>query len=116
MPFIADSSGMRIDGDVAITEMVHYFNDETEHGKLFINYPMVEAAKYLLSTPSTSDDLKTVKCKGPHCPNTDCPERSTCPPVKDFKSLAAKIAPHRQDMTKITWSEYSGCKNHFVNA
>jgi hypothetical protein len=33
--------------DQTIEEMLNYFNDETENGKLFISYPMVEAIKHL---------------------------------------------------------------------
>ncbi len=33
--------------DQKIAEMLRYFNDETENGKLFISYPMVEAIKHL---------------------------------------------------------------------
>lgn len=29
-----------------IGEMLEYFNDETENGKLYINYPMVESVFY----------------------------------------------------------------------
>ncbi len=33
--------------DDALAEMLERFNNETEHGKLFISYPMVEALKHL---------------------------------------------------------------------
>ena len=29
-----------------IEELLHYFNDETDKGKLYINYPMVESIRY----------------------------------------------------------------------
>ena len=116
MPLYDDDSGNRIDGDKAIMDMLQYFNDETNYGKLFINYPMVESVKYLFANPNTPSELITVKCKGPHCPNINCVERSICPPVRVFKKLAAEIAPHRQDMTKISWIEWQDIFNHHIQA
>ncbi len=34
-----------------IVEMLEFFNDETENGKLYINYPMVESLKYTKELP-----------------------------------------------------------------
>ena len=34
-----------------IEEMLEFFNDETENGKLYINYPMVESLKYTKELP-----------------------------------------------------------------
>lgn len=34
-----------------IAEMLAYFNEETEHGKLYINYPMVESILYTKKLP-----------------------------------------------------------------
>ncbi len=34
-----------------IVEMLKFFNDETENGKLYINYPMVESLKYTKELP-----------------------------------------------------------------
>jgi len=34
-----------------INLMLHYFNESTENGKLYINYPMVESFKHLKSNP-----------------------------------------------------------------
>lgn len=33
--------------------MLDYFNEETEHGKLYINYPMVESIRYTKELPDT---------------------------------------------------------------
>lgn len=33
----------KVDKDIILEKMLHYFNDETENGKLFINYPMLES-------------------------------------------------------------------------
>ncbi|MCD8386842.1 MAG: hypothetical protein LUD17_08120 [Bacteroidales bacterium] len=34
-----------------LKEMLEYFNEETENGKLYINYPMVESIRYVKSLP-----------------------------------------------------------------
>lgn len=34
-----------------IEEMLHYFSDETENGKLYINYPMVDSIRYTRELP-----------------------------------------------------------------
>lgn len=34
-----------------LTEMLEYFDDETDNGKLYINYPMVESLKYTKEMP-----------------------------------------------------------------
>ncbi len=37
-----------------VKEMLEYFNDETENGKLYINYPMVEAIRYTKELPDAN--------------------------------------------------------------
>lgn len=34
-----------------ICEMINFFDNETEHGKLYINYPMIESIKHFKSIP-----------------------------------------------------------------
>ena len=60
--------------DEKITEMLEYFNNETEKGKLYISYPMVEALKDSLQDPSdriltspvsSSDYKELVHGRGP---------------------------------------------------
>lgn len=36
-----------------LDEMLDFFNDETERGKLYINYPMIETLKYTKEMPDT---------------------------------------------------------------
>lgn len=57
-----------------ILEMLEVFNDETENGKLYINYPMLEAIRYTKKLPDEQYITYTVS-------RTDC-----C--VKGFKNLA----------------------------
>lgn len=34
--------------------MLDYFSDETENGKLYINYPMIESLKYTKEIPDAN--------------------------------------------------------------
>jgi hypothetical protein len=37
--------------NACITKMLEYFNDETDEGKLYINYPMIESIRYVKKLP-----------------------------------------------------------------
>lgn len=37
--------------DKKILKMARFFNNETEHGKLYINYPMIESLKHFTALP-----------------------------------------------------------------
>ncbi len=39
--------------NIILDEMLEYFSDETENGKLYINYPMVESLKYTKELPDS---------------------------------------------------------------
>lgn len=50
-----------------LEQMLRFFNEETEHGKLYINYPMVEAIRYTKTLPDAKYHTYTIecdKCKG----------------------------------------------------
>jgi len=47
--------------DEKLNELLNFFNEETEKGKLYISYPMVEALKHIENF-DTFEELK-VKCK-----------------------------------------------------
>ena len=52
-------------GDIAtknaqIQELLEYFNEETENGKLFISYPMIESIQYTKELPDASFHTYTV--------------------------------------------------------
>ena len=50
--------------DEAITEMLDIFDDETDMGKLYISYPMVEAIYHLTSLPDKGYNELTVDLNG----------------------------------------------------
>lgn len=59
-----------------LVEMLQYFNEETENGKLYINYPMVESIVYTKQLPDEQFDDYVVS-------REDC---------RHFKGLAAKFS------------------------
>ncbi|MBQ6307036.1 MAG: hypothetical protein IJK78_10755 [Bacteroidales bacterium] len=59
-----------------LMEMLQYFNEETENGKLYINYPMVESIIYTVQLPDERFDDYVVS-------REDC---------RHFKELAAKFS------------------------
>lgn len=59
-----------------LNKMLEFFNEETENGKLFVNYPMVESIRYTKKLPDASYDDYVVS-------------REQC---KEFKSLASSFS------------------------
>ena len=49
--------------DKKIRKMLEFFNNETEHGKLYINYPMIESFKHFKSLPDFDFNNYTVTRK-----------------------------------------------------
>lgn len=109
MPLLDD--GSRIDGDLALQNMLDFFDNASENGKLLISYPMVEAIKHLSAEPASKENVVTSKCKGPHCPNLECEhrfDRDACPPMrKYYKSLVNNLFPHRIIIDNIPRQEWA---------
>ena len=63
-----------------ISEMLKLFCDETDSGKLYINYPMLEAIRYTKELPDSHYDEYTVS-------RTDCQK-------KGFKALAQQFSAY----------------------
>lgn len=61
-----------------IKEMLDFFNDETQNGKLYISYPMVEAIRYTKTLPDSNFHEYTIK-------------RDEC---KNFKHLASRFSSY----------------------
>lgn len=66
-----------------ISEMLELFDDETENGKLFINYPMVEAIRYTKNLPDAECCNYTVSRE--QCQNASFKELAD--EFSDYKSL-----------------------------
>jgi len=63
-----------------IEEMLDMFSDETDNGKLYINYPMIESIRYTKKLPDSSFQSYTISRE--ECQN------------KNFKSIAAGFSEY----------------------
>lgn len=114
--------------DVKIQEMLSFFNNETEHGMLYISYPMVEALRHYHDMAS----FKTlaVKCKrGTTLENTHCPYKDDCEDIDDclkephyktlFKSQCLPELFHLSSRNHDLWKElvlaHTSKANYIVN-
>lgn len=66
-----------------LEEMLDKFNDETDNGRLYINYPMVEAIRYTKNLPDK--DYWTYVVSKKEC--TDSSFKSIADSFSDYKSL-----------------------------
>lgn len=71
-----------------ISKMVEFFDNETENGKLYINYPMLESFKHFKEIPD--NDFNSYKVSTKEC--------------LTYKELIGKISiiPHYNDITEET--------------
>ena len=73
------------DGDRKLKDMINLFDNETNNGKLYISYPMVEALRHIVNY-DTFHNL-TVKCKGNNCPYQDnCDVEDECKNEPHYKT------------------------------
>ena len=89
-----------------IKEMLSFFDNETEEGKLYISYPMVEAIRHYEDMDSFKN--LTVKCKKKNCPFIDECEDKDCLNEPHYKHLS--VTGKRQlwdtnSYTKNVWQE-----------
>lgn len=74
-----------------LNEMLEYFNDETENGKLYINYPMIESIKYHKELPDANFLNYTV-------PRIDCKQfKNIAHEFSYYKSLEYILVSHNQN-------------------
>lgn len=108
--------------DDEIREMLSFFNDETDGGKLYISYPMVEAIRHFKDIESFKS--LTVKCKGANCPYIEeCEDKDNCLKEPHYKKYS--VTDSRPQLSNINsydntvWKELISahiCKaNYIVN-
>lgn len=104
--------------DEQVAEMLDFFNNETENGKLFVSYPMVEAIRHYKDKESFKDLV--VKCKRANCPNiANCKYAKECldePRYKTFVPADSNLTITKLD-TPEKWKELIDahlCKGNFV--
>ncbi len=75
--------------DEKIEKMLSLFDNETEAGKLYINYPMVEAIRHIADY-DTFDRLNA-KCKGTNCSHRDnSKECDLCKDEPHYKTVVGR--------------------------
>lgn len=90
--------------DNIIKEMLDYFDEETENGKLYVNYPMVESLKYTKEMPDVNYNNYTVSRHG-------CADGKFKSASEAFAYAAAKayrfidISKTAEDEVKKNWSD-----------
>lgn len=75
--------------DRQLAEMLAFFDNETENGKLYVSYPMVEALRHFKD--ATSFKELVVKCKGHNCPHLQsCDRAEACLSEPGYKERVQK--------------------------
>ncbi len=104
--------------DDKISELISYFDNETETGKLFVSYPMVEAIRHFKDKASFLET--TVKCKRRNCPNREecdiCTDCLNEPHYKKFVPTDSDVRYSNLNTTEM-WVELIDahlCKANFV--
>ena len=88
--------------DEKVGELINYFNNETEDGKLFVSYPMVEAFKYFKQCSDLEDFLNLHVVRDKVC---------------DFKEFSHSISNHAKTWQKMTKEDCQGLlKLHCIKA
>ncbi len=84
--------------DDKIKEMLSFFNDETDEGKLYISYPMVEAIRHFRDLESFKN--LAVKCKRANCPYIEkCEDKDNCLNEPHYKKFS--VSDSRPQMSNI---------------
>lgn len=108
--------------DGKLTEMLSFFDNETENGMLYISYPMVEAIRHYKDMKSFQS--LTVKCKRSNCPYmADCSDKEECSKEPHYKTFVPTDSlPQLSNVnayTRAIWKELITahlCKmNYLVN-
>lgn len=94
-------------GDEKIAEMLTFFDNETDHGKLYLSYPMSEAIKHVEDMDSFVH--LTAKCKGKNCLFlTDCCESIECTEGPSYKEIVRQRSLSRfNEIHRFSWEEWS---------
>lgn len=92
--------------DGKLSEMLDFFDNETENGMLYVSYPMVEAIRHYRDMESFK--TLTVKCKRANCPYKEgCDEVEACMGEPHYKTMVSTNRPFvatdcRKQLTNIS--------------
>lgn len=88
--------------DDVVADMLAFFDEETEFGKLYVSYPMVEALRHYPDS-KTFHNL-AVKCKRGRCGrHRECADIKECSAEKHYKKQVSQEC--RRDL--VNWGLYS---------
>lgn len=89
-------------GDAVIAEMLRFFDNETEHGKLYLSYPMVEALWHVL--PDEQALVLTVRCKRDNCIDfSNCKKGKECANDPHYKTrVGQECVPQLSNLNSYT--------------
>lgn len=94
--------------DETLKDMLEFFNDETNNGKLYISYPMVEAIRHIVDF-DTFKEL-TAKCKRNNCMHKEkCEDKIECLTSPHYKNVVSNESiPQLSNIngyTRDTWKD-----------
>ncbi|SEH07602.1 hypothetical protein [Candidatus Venteria ishoeyi] len=94
--------------DNKITDLLNHFNEETENGKLYISYPMVEALKHLSSNINFSQSVVEAKrnIKYKQLVNNECNKSYQCLKELTKKHWAVLLTEHCKKMYYLISGKY----------
>jgi len=104
--------------DNKIAELIDFFDNETENGKIFISYPMVEAIKHYKDKQTFKDLI--VKCKGQNCPSIDsCEKKEQCLREPHYKTTIPtySLGKYQNLNSSDVWKELIDaniCKSNYI--
>ncbi len=104
--------------DEKLKSILEFFNEETEFGKLYISYPMVEALKHCSRTIDFKE-LKVqakLKIKYKQLANQECEERFINMPIYTREIWVKLIEFHIKKMNYIVVDEYNFPSNNFAQS
>lgn len=101
-----------------LNKMLEFFSDETDNGKLYVNYPMIESIRYTQKLPDKDYFRYTVS-------RTDCCHfKNLANNFSAYKSLDFIILPENKDLEeeqkqkiKRNWEHLKSmnvCKAHYI--
>ncbi len=81
-------------GDDKIRELLSFFDNETNNGKLYISYPMAEAIRHIKNHDYDGFKDLMIRCKGNNCVHKPtCLHSSNCVNASDYKAIVAYESP-----------------------
>lgn len=85
-----------------VRKMLEYFDDETENGKLYIHYPMLESIRHTKLLPDADYCQYSVE-RGKCCSFKDLVQEFSAYPSLKYLTLSKKDSQQRREEVKCNW-------------